>query len=201
MAPKVAIIIYSLYQHIVKLAEVQKIGIETAGGTATIFQVAETLPTEVLAKFGAPPKPDYPIATNETLAEYDGYLFGIASRFGAYPAQFKAFFDATGQLWMAGALQGKHAGFFVSTGVSGGGQENVITSSLSLLAHHGIIYVPLGGKATSEHTTPDELRGGSPWGAGTFAGPNGSRVPTKDELGLAEAQGKLFWETVARAYK
>lgn len=100
----------------------------------------------------------------------DGFLFGIPTRYGNFPAQWKAFWDKTGGQWQTGAFWGKYAGVFVSTGTPGGGQESTIMNSLSTLAHHGIIYVPLGYKtvfATLADIT--EVRGGSPWGAGTFS--------------------------------
>ena len=88
---KVAIIIYSLYHHVYDLALAEKAGIEAAGGVADIYQVAETLSDDVLAKMHAPAKPDIPIATHETLTQYDAFLFGIPTRFGNFPAQIKAF--------------------------------------------------------------------------------------------------------------
>ena len=197
MAQKVAIIIYSLYHHIAQLAEEEKKGIEAAGGQADIYQVPETLSEEVLTKMHAPAKPDYPIASAETLTQYDAFLFGIPTRFGNFPAQFKAFWDTTGGLWAQGALHGKYAGVFVSTGTQGGGQETTVVNSLSTLIHHGIIFVPLGyAKAFALQSNLDEIHGGSPYGAGTFAGADGSRQPTKLEKEIAFAQGKAFFETV-----
>ena len=197
MAQKVAIIIYSLYHHIAQLAEEEKKGIEAAGGQADIYQVPETLPQEVLTKMHAPARPNYPIASAETLTQYDAFLFGIPTRFGNFPAQFKAFWDTTGGLWAQGALHGKYAGVFVSTGTQGGGQETTVVNSLSTLIHHGIIFVPLGyAKAFALQSNLDEIHGGSPYGAGTFAGADGSRQPTKLEKEIAFAQGKAFFETV-----
>lgn len=199
MSPRVAIIVYSMYHHIAKMAEAVKAGIEAAGGQATIFQVPETLSPEVLTLLQAPDKPDFPIATKETLTEFDAFMFGIPTRFGNYPAQFKAFWDATGSLWVSGALHGKPAGIFVSTGTPGGGQEATVATALSCLAHHGIIYVPLGyAKAFPQITSFDEIHGSSPWGAGTFAGADGSRQPTKLELEIAEIQGKSFYELIQK---
>ncbi|KAF8885074.1 NADH:quinone oxidoreductase [Gymnopilus junonius] len=198
-APKIAVIIYSMYGHIAKLAESVKAGVESAGGKASIYQVPETLPQNVLELMHAPPKPDYPIATPETLTQYDGYLLGIPTRYGTMPAQFKAFWDATGQLWAGGALAGKYAGIFVSTASMGGGQEATAMNSLSVLAHHGIIYVPLGySKTFAQLTNLDEVHGGSPWGAGTFAGPTGARQPSALELEVAKIQGQSFFETFPR---
>ncbi|KAG5652639.1 Minor allergen Alt a 7 [Sphagnurus paluster] len=162
MPPKVGIVIYSMYGHIAKLAEAIKIGIESAGGHAKIFQVPETLPQEVLTKMYAPPKPDYPVIDLEEFAKYDAYLFGIPTRYGTMPAQWKTFWDATGQLWSAGALYGKYASAFVSTGGVGGGQETTVLSSLSVLTHHGIIYVPLGyARCFKQLSSVSEVRGGT----------------------------------------
>ena len=198
MAPKVAIIIYSLYHHVAQLAEEEKKGIEAAGGQADIYQVPETLSEEVLTKMHAPAKPDYPIASAETLTQYDAFLFGIPTRFGNFPAQFKAFWDTTGGLWASGALHGKYAGVFVATGTQGGGQETTIVNSLSTLVHHGIIFVPLGyAKAFALQSNLEEIHGASPYGAGTFSGADGSRQPTKLEKEIAFIQGRSFYETVA----
>ncbi|KAG2049378.1 flavoprotein WrbA [Suillus hirtellus] len=198
-SPKVAIIIYSMYGHIAKMAESVKGGIESAGGSAVIYQIAETLPAEVLTKMYAPAKPSYPIITPAELPNFDAFVFGVPTRYGNFPAQWKVFWDATGGLWASGALAGKFASVFVSTGTPGGGQEATIISSLSTLAHHGIVYVPLGYKNTfAQLTNISEVRGGSPWGAGTFAGPDGSRQPSALELELATIQGKSFWEIVSK---
>ncbi|CDR45701.1 CYFA0S19e01992g1_1 [Cyberlindnera fabianii] len=199
MALKVAIIIYSMYGHVATLAEAEKAGVEKAGGEATIFQVPETLSEDVLAKMYAPAKPDYPIATLETLESFDAFLFGIPTRYGNFPAQWKAFWDATGGLWAKGALQGKIAGVFVSTGTPGGGQEVTVLNSLSVLAHHGIIYVPLGYKNNfAELANLTEVHGGSPWGAGSFAGGDGSRQPSELELKVATIQGESFYLTAQK---
>ena len=119
----------------------------------------------------APPKDSsVPEATPATLEKYDAFLFGIPTRFGNFSAQFKAFWDQSGAQWQSGAFWGKYAGMFVSTASLGGGQESTCIAAMSTLAHHGIIYVPLGyGKAASILSSLTEVRGGSPWGAGTFA--------------------------------
>ncbi|KAJ5086140.1 hypothetical protein N7532_010911 [Penicillium argentinense] len=199
MAPKVAIVFYSLYGHIVQLAEAEKKGIESAGGKVDIFQIAETLSDEVLAKMHAPAKSNYPIAEPNDLLEYDAVLFGIPTRYGNFPAQWKTFWDKTGGIWASGGYWGKHAGLFVSTGTLGGGQESTAIAAMSTLAHHGFLYVPLGYKTTFPLLANlEEVHGGSAWGAGTFAGADGSRQPTALELQIAEAQGKAFYETVAK---
>ncbi|QLG72293.1 hypothetical protein HG535_0C06480 [Zygotorulaspora mrakii] len=198
MAPKVAIIIYTLYGHTAILAEAEQKGVQAAGGLADIFQVPETLAPGVVAALGGRPKPAYPLATNATLEEYDAFLFGIPTRFGNASAQVRAFWDATGGLWMKGALHGKPAGVFVSTG-TGGGNEATIINNLSTLVHHGMIFVPLGYKnASSELSNMTEAHGGSAWGGGTFAGADGSRKPSDLELRVHEIQGKTFFETIKK---
>ncbi|KAK9491087.1 flavoprotein-like protein [Lipomyces doorenjongii] len=200
MAPRIAIIIYSMYGHIATLAEAEKAGIEKAGGTATIFQVPETLSPEILAKMHAPPKKDYPIATNETLTSHDAFLFGIPTRYGTYPAQWKTFWDATGSLWLSGALIGKTAGIFVSTATPQGGQETTALNSLSVLMHQGITFVPAGYRAWNQMSNLIEVHGGSPWGAGTYASPDASRKPTPLEKEIAEIQGSGFFKYIEKLY-
>ncbi|KJZ71668.1 Minor allergen Alt a 7 [Hirsutella minnesotensis 3608] len=191
-----------MYGHIGKLAEAEKQGIEKAGGKADLFQIPETLPDTVLEKMHAPPKPTNVQVLDDpkVLTGYDGFLFGIPTRYGNFPAQWKAFWDKTGGIWQTGGYAGKYAGLFVSTGSPGGGQETTCISAMSTLAHHGIIYVPLGYADTfPEMTNMNEIHGGSPWGAGTFAGGDGSRQPSDLEIKMAQIQGNAFYNIVAKA--
>lgn len=142
--PKVAIVIYTMYGHVAKLAESVLEGAKEGGADVTIYQIPETLPKEVLEAMHAPPKPAYPIITPEKLAEHDAFLLGVPTRYGNQSAQWRAFWDATGQLWQSGALHGKYAGVFVSTAGHGGGQEATVFNTISTLTHHGILYVPFG---------------------------------------------------------
>jgi NAD(P)H dehydrogenase (quinone) len=164
-------------------------------------RVAETLPKEVLEKMGAPPQSsDIPIVDDPSVLEpYDAFLIGIPTRYGNFPAQWKAFWDRSGKQWQTGGFYGKMAGLFVSSAGLGGGQESTAIAALSTLAHHGLIYVPFGyAKDFGTMIDLTEVHGGSPWGAGTFAGPDGSRQPTDKEKSLANTQGKAFYETVAK---
>ncbi|CAN3359176.1 NAD(P)H quinone oxidoreductase Ycp4p [Diutina catenulata] len=191
---KVAVIQYSTYGHITTLARAVQKGVEQSGlaDVVDLFQVPETLSPEVLQLLHAPEKPsDIPVATIDTLAGYDALLLGIPTRFGSLPAQWVEFWGQTGGLWTQGALYGKPAGIFVSTGTPGGGQELTVRNSLSYLAHHGLPYIPLG-YSSPDIGSFDEVHGGSPWGAGTYAGADGSRQPNNTELRIAEHQGKTF---------
>lgn len=200
MAPKIAIVYYSMYGHIRQLVAAEKKGIEQAGGSVDVYQLPETLSEDVLSKMGAPPKSDDTILEDPaTLEQYDAFLLGIPTRYGNFPAQWKTFWDKTGKQWGAGGFWGKFAGVFVSTGTLGGGQESTVIAALSTLTHHGIIYVPLGyAKTFPEMTDLSEVHGGSPWGAGTFAGADGSRQPSEKELAVATKQGEFFYQTVAK---
>lgn len=192
---KVAIIYYSTYGHVAGMAKAIKEGIESAdsGSKADIFQVKETLSEEVLGMLHAPAKLDYPVATTDTLVEYDAFVFGIPTRYGTIPAQWADFWGTTGGLWASGALSGKPAAMFVSTAAAGGGQEATIKNAMSYLVHHGMPYIPLGYSNTfADMTNFDEVHGASAWGSGTFAGSDGSRQPSQLELRICHAQGTSF---------
>lgn len=197
MAPKIAIIQYSLYGHVTTLSEAIAKGVRAAGATCDIFQVPEILSEEVLTKMHAPPKPDFPIITPEKMKEYDGFMFGLSGRYGSMPAQMKVFMDSTGSLWQAGALVGKSAGTFTSVGSLGGGQELSNVTCLPFFAHMGLVFVPLGYVEPKVFTF-DEIHGASPWGAGTFAGADGSRKPSELELEVCESHGKHFASITAK---
>ncbi|KAJ2351901.1 hypothetical protein IWW50_001034 [Coemansia erecta] len=194
---KIFVITYSTYGHINKVAESVVKGLEKGGVEVSRYQIAETLSDEILEKMHAPAKADIPIITADKLPEADGYLFGFPTRYGTTPAQVKAFFDSTGGLWAKQALTGKPAGFFFSTASQHGGQEVTVYSSLPFVAHHGLIYVPLG--YTNAHLFDNsEVIGGSAWGAGTIANGDGSRQPSQKELEIAETQGERFAEVAKK---
>lgn len=189
------IVIHSLWGHQVKLAEAAKKGLDAIPGVVSkIFQVAETLPQEVLTKMHAA-KFDYPVIAADDLIKADGFILGLDTRFGNVCAQQKAFWDSTGQLWVKGELRNKFGACMVSTGSQKGGTETTIFSMLSTFSHHGVIYVPFGPQA--EHASFDEIIGGSAWGAGTHSKSDGSRQVSPLELTLAERQGKEFAAVVS----
>jgi NAD(P)H dehydrogenase (quinone) len=159
-----------MYGHIATLAAAERKGIEAAGGKVDVYQVEETLSDEVKGKMYAPAQDKaIPFIEPAELANYDAFLLGIPTRFGNFPAQWKAFWDKSGGVWQSGSMQGKHAGLFVSTASQGGGQESTALAAMSTLAHLGITYVPMGyAFAFSTLVNLEEARGGSAWGAGTF---------------------------------
>jgi len=192
--PKISIIIHSMYTHIYQMAEAIKEGALISGDVdVAIYQVPETLPDEVLEKMGVVESrksfSKIPVVTLKDFEESDAVIFGTPTRFGNMSAQMRAFLDSTGGLWMKGALIGKVGSVFTSSSTQHGGQESTILSFHTTLLHHGMIIV---GVPYSEKRQMiiDEVSGGSPYGASTIAGPDGSRMPSENELEIAKFQGK-----------
>lgn len=197
---KVFIVFYSMYGHVEGLARRMKKGVDSVEGVeGLLFRVPETLSPDVLEQMKAPSKDDSipEISSAAELTAGDGFLFGFPTRYGCMAAQMKAFFDSTGQLWKEQKLAGKPAGFFVSTGTQGGGQETTAWTAITQLAHHGMLFVPIGYTFGAGMFKMDTIRGGSPYGAGVFAG-DGTRDPSDTELALAEHQGKYMAAVVKR---
>ncbi|XP_074303060.1 putative NAD(P)H dehydrogenase (quinone) FQR1-like 3 [Silene latifolia] len=196
---KVYIVYYSLHGHVETMArEVYRGASSVEGVEPSLWLIPETLPESVLHKMKAPEKPtDVAEIKAEQLVEADGFLFGFPSRFGMMPAQFLAFFASTDKICSSQSLAGKPAGIFWSTGFYGGGQENSAFTAITQLAHHGMLYVPLGYTFGERMFKMDEVKGGSSYGAGTFAG-DGSRQPSELELELAFYQGKYLAEVTKK---
>ncbi|TKY66635.1 NAD(P)H dehydrogenase (quinone) FQR 1 [Spatholobus suberectus] len=192
---------YSMYGHIERLARKVEEGANLVEGVEAILwqacvyvslnAVPETLTTEELAKLGAPPKSDVPIIHPNELSEADGFIFGFPTRFGMMAAQFKAFLDATEDLRKTQQLAGKPAAIITSTSSQGGGQETTVLTGMTPLVHHGMIFVPFGMGFTYGHEFGylKEVKGGSPYGAGIYAGREG---PTWLEWMHAFQQGYFF---------
>ena len=185
---RILVLYYSTWGHVETMAQaVAKGAASVPGTTVTIKRVPELMPEDVAKQFGAKLDQAAPIASPQELAEYDAVIFGTPTRFGNMAAQMRNFLDQTGGLWAKGALVGKVCSVFVSTG-TGGGNETTITSFHNTLMHHGMVVVGLP-YAAPELADISEVKGGSPYGAGTIAGSDGSRKPSAKELALAEFQG------------
>lgn len=202
---KVNIIFYSMYGHIYRMSEsVLKGALEVPGTEAQLLQVPETLPAEILQKMGAvEAKKSFahiPLATTEHLREADAIIIGCPTRYGSMTAQMRAFWDATGQLWASGALIGKIGSVFTSTATQHGGQEMTIFSFFTTFLHHGML---IAGVPFSEKRLSDigELSGGTPYGASTITGPDGSRMPSENELEIARFQGRHIAELARKSAK
>ncbi|MBD2836853.1 NAD(P)H:quinone oxidoreductase [Pseudomonas sp. JM0905a] len=194
---KVLVLYYSMYGHIERMAESVAEGARSVPGVeVTLKRVPETMPEDVARNAGAKLDQAAPVASPQELANYDAILFGTPTRFGNMSAQMRSFLDQTGGLWVKGALIGKIGSVFTSTG-TGGGSETTITSFWHTLAHHGMLLAGLPYSAP-ELTDISELRGGSPYGAATVAGADGSRTPSAKELALAKFQGAHVATLVSR---
>lgn len=199
---RVQIVFYSMYGHVYRMAEAVAEGVRSVtGAEVSIFQVPELVPPDVLEQSGATKArksfAHIPVAKVDQLADADALVFGTPTRYGNMAAQMRNFMDQTGGLWMKGALEGKPAGVFVSTATQHGGQETTITSFHTTLLHLGMIIV---GVPYSEQRLMNtaEMSGGSPYGATTIAGGDGSRMPSENELAIARFQGKHLTEIAKR---
>lgn len=186
---KVLVLYYSSYGHIERMAEAVAEGAREAGASVDIKRVPELVPEEVAAKSHFKLNQSAPIATVDELADYDAILFGTPTRFGNMAAQMKNFLDQTGGVWFQGKLIGKVGSVFTSTATQHGGQESTILSTHTVLLHHGMVVVGLPYSFQGQ-TTLSEITGGSPYGATTIAGSDGSRQPSENELAGARFQGK-----------
>lgn len=196
---KVLVLYYSMYGHIETLAQAVAEGAgQVEGVEVSVKRVPELMPREVAEKAGAKLDQAAPEASPQELGDYDAVVVGTPTRFGNMAAQMRNFWDQTGGLWMKGGLVGKVGSVFTSTG-TGGGNETTITSTWNTLAHHGMVIVPLNYGA-SELADLGEVKGGSPYGAATIAGPDGSRQPNDKELALARYQGRLVAETAKKLH-
>ena len=186
---KILVLYYSTYGHVETLANAIADGSRSVEGVeVTVKRVPETMPPDVAKQYGAKLDQGAPVADPKELGDYDAILFGTPTRFGNMAAQMRNFLDQTGGLWMKGALVGKVGSVFTSTG-TGGGNESTIISFVTTLMHHGMAYVGLP-YSCPELTDISEVKGGSPWGAATIAGADGSRQPSEKELAQARFQGR-----------
>jgi NAD(P)H dehydrogenase (quinone) len=194
---KVLVLYYSMYGHIETMAQTVAEGARSVAGIdVTVKRIPETMDSEAFQAAGGKVDQTAPEASPAELADYDAIIVGTPTRFGNMSGQVRTFFDQTGGLWAKGALAGKIASVFTSTG-TGGGQEMTITSTWTTLAHHGMVIVPIG------YTTPElfdvsQVGGGVPYGASTIAGGDGSRQPDQRELAIARHQGKYVAELTAK---
>ena len=196
---KVLVLYYSAYGHIEAMAHAVAEGAREAGAQVDVKRVPETVPEEIAR--GAHFKLDQaaPAANIQELADYDAIIVGAGTRFGRVSSQMAAFLDQAGGLWMRGALHGKVGGAFSSTGTQHGGQETTLFSMITNLLHFGMVIVGLDYGHAGQMTL-EEITGGSPYGATTIAGGDGSRKPSENELEGARYQGRVIAETAKKLH-
>ena len=197
---KVLILYYSAYGHMERMAQAVAEGVKDAGAEADIKRVPELVPEEVAKQSGFKLDQKAPIATIAELADYDAIIFGSGTRFGVFTSQMRNFLDQTGPLWMKGALVGKVGSMFTGSGTQHGGQESTIFSMIPTLLHHGMIVVGLPYSFQGQ-STMDEISGCSPYGASTITKPDGSRMPSENELAGARFQGRHVAQIASKLRK
>jgi NAD(P)H dehydrogenase (quinone) len=194
---KILVLYHSTYGHIETLAEAVAEGARAAGATVDIKRVPETVPEDIAKKSFYKLDQAAPIATPADLANYDAIIVGVGTRFGRMSSQMAAFWDQAGGLWASGALNGKVGAVFTSSATQHGGQETTVVSTIVQLMHFGLVIVGLP-YAFQGQMTLDEITGGSPYGASTITGGDGSRQPSANELEGARFQGKHVAEIAAK---
>lgn len=197
---RVLVLYYSSYGHIETMAKAIAEGAASVEGTTVdIRRVPELVPDEIAQKSGIKLDQDAPVATVDELVNYDAIIFGTPTRFGMMAAQMRNFLDQTGGLWFNGKLIGKVGSVFVSTATQHGGQESTLLSFHTTLLHHGMVIVGLPYSFQGQ-TTLAEVTGGSPYGATTLAGGDGSRQPSANELDGARFQGRHVAEIATKLH-
>ncbi len=194
---KILVLYHSTYGHIETMAKAVAEGAREAGATVDIKRVPETVPDELAKASHYKMDQEAPIATVDDLANYDAIILGVGTRYGRMASQMAAFWDQTGGLWAKGALVGKVGGVFTSTATQHGGQETTIMSTITQLLHHGMVIVGLP-YAWAGQMKLDEITGGSPYGATTITGGDGSRQPSANELEGARYQGRHTAQIAAK---
>ncbi|MDO8511746.1 MAG: NAD(P)H:quinone oxidoreductase [bacterium] len=202
--PKILVLFYSLYGHMLPMAEAVAKGVEISGGEVIFRQVDEVIPKKkwtTAMKQAKKQMSKIAIADPyDDLKDIDGVIVGGPVRYGTISTQMKAFWDQTSQAWSEGVLNGKPAGVFGSTATQHGGNEVGLITMIVTLLHHGcyIVGLPFSEKTNSAGLrVVDEVSGGSPYGPTTITGPMGERSPSQNELSLA----RLLGETVTTAAK
>lgn len=195
----VLVLYYSSYGHIETMAHAVAEGARAAGATVDVKRVPETVPDEVAQKAHYKTDQNALIAEINDLVNYDAIIIGVGTRFGRMAAQMCNFLDKAGGLWAKGALHGKVGAAFTSTATQHGGQETTLFSIITNLLHFGMVIVGMNYGYAGQMRL-DEVTGGSPYGATTIAGGDGSRKPTENELDGARYQGKTVAETAIKLH-
>lgn len=185
---KVLVLYYSSYGHIETMAYAVAEGAKSAGAEVTVKRVPELVPENVAKESFFKLDQAAPIATVQELEEYDAIIVGAGTRFGTVASQMRNFWDQTGAQWFGGKLVGKVGSVFTSSATQHGGQESTILGFIPTLLHHGMAVVGLP-YAFQGQMGVEEVKGGSPYGASTITGGDGSRQPSEVELEAARFQG------------
>ena len=194
---RVLVVYYSSYGHVRALAQAEAEGARSVPGThVDLRRVPETVPEDIRLKAGFATD-DTPVAAPSDLEAYDAIIFGTPTLFGMMAGQMKSFLDQAGGMWARNALVGKVAAVFTSTGSQHGGHEAAVLTFHVPLLHFGMLVAGMPYTFPGQMRT-DEIVGGSPYGAGTIAGADGSRTPSETDLAGARFQGAHVARIAAR---
>lgn len=196
---KVLVLYYSSYGHIETMAGAIAEGARKAGADVDIKRVPETVPQEIAQKAHFKLDQAAPVASVADLEHYDAIIVGTGTRFGRMSSQMAAFLDQAGGLWAKGALNGKIGAAFTSTATQHGGQEMTLFSIIANLLHFGMMIVGLPYSFAGQMSL-SEIVGGSPYGATTIAGGDGSRQPSAIDLDGARHQGELVAKAAMKVF-
>jgi NAD(P)H dehydrogenase (quinone) len=205
MATNVLVIYYSSYGHTARMAQSVADGARGAEPEVEVRVVRipeleearRAMSTQEWYVKAQEAHADIPEATLDDLRWADGIIWGMPTRYGNMSAQVKQFIDTTGSLWANGELEDKATGIFTSTATIHGGQESTVLTGLVPLLHLGMVFVGTPYGQNPQILTTDGI-GGSPYGPGTLAGPDGSRQPEDRELTTARNLGSRVAKVARR---
>ena len=198
--PRILVLYHSTYGHIETMAKAMAEGARSVeGAEVDIRRVPELVPEEVARNSGYKLDQEAPLAKVDELPGYDAIIIGVGTRYGRMASQMANFLDQTGGLWASGALNGKVGSAFSSTATQHGGQETTLMAIHTNLMHLGMVCVGLPYSWAGQMTL-DEITGGTPYGATTIAGGDGSRQPSENELEGARFQGRLVAEVAKKLH-
>ncbi|KZX78613.1 NAD(P)H-quinone oxidoreductase [Oleiphilus sp. HI0009] len=191
--PYVLVLYYSRNGATEKMAMQIARGIESVSGIEARVRTVPPVSANSEQSIAAVPNEGAMYCSDEDLKECAGLALGSPTRFGNMAAPLKYFLDGTSSLWMSGALSGKPASVFTSTGSMHGGQETTLLSMMIPLMHQGMV---ISGLPYTEKALHDTTTGGTPYGAShTEMGTNGAL--SEHETALCQALGKRL-ATLAR---
>lgn len=193
----VLVLYYSRHGSTRKLAELIAQGIESVPGCEARLRTVPAVSAVTQAIEPAVPPSGSPYVELSDLEECAGLAMGSPTRFGNMAAPMKYFLDGTSAQWLSGALAGKPACVFTSTGSLHGGQESTLLSMMIPLLHHGMLMVGLPYSESALMTTSS---GGAPYGATHWSGANGKQDMTEDTRTLAIALGKRLATTALKLH-
>ena len=191
----ILVLYYSRHGATRKLAEFIAQGVESVPGCDARLRTVPTVSGVSEAVEPAIPLSGPPYAELSDLAECDGLALGSPTRFGNLASSLKYFWDGTSAEWLSGALAGKPAAVFTSTGSLHGGQESTLLSMMLPLLHHGMMIVGLPYTEAELMTTAS---GGTPYGASHWAGVDGAQAMTEATKKLSIALGRRLAETAVK---